>query len=87
MTIATYSVHDGRGEGEGREEFIGIVSVARALYMVGVDVGVLQETKITDPVFAARSFEGYSILAAQRTATGRGGSAFSQGDQLFHGGE
>ena len=59
VTIATYNVRDGRGEGEGGEEFIGIVLAARALDMVGVDVTVLQETKITDPIFATRNFESY----------------------------
>ena len=73
MTIATYNVRDGRGEGEGGEEFIGIVLAARALDMVGVDVVVLQETKITDPVFTSRSFEGYSTLAAAADSDRRGG--------------
>ena len=30
VTIATYNVRDGRGEGEGGEEFLGIVLAARA---------------------------------------------------------
>ena len=41
VTIATYTVRDGRGEGEGGEEYIGIVSAARALDMVGVDEPIL----------------------------------------------
>ena len=41
--------------------------------MVGVDVVVLQETKITDPVFTSRSFEGYSTLAAAADSDRRGG--------------
>ena len=86
VTIATYNVRDGRGEGEGGEEYIGIVSAARALDMVGVDVAVLQETKITDPVFATRSFEGYTVLAAAADSDRRGGdSVIGSGDRLFHG--
>ena len=61
VTITTYNVRDGREEGEDGEEFIGIVSAAQTLDMVGVDVAVLQETKITDPVFASRSFVGYCM--------------------------
>ena len=75
VTIATYSVRDGRGEGEDGEEFIRIVSEARALDMVGMDVAVLEETKVTDPVFAPRSFKGYSILAAAADSDRRGGVA------------
>ena len=73
VTIATYNVRDRRGEGEDGEEFIGIVSAARALDMVGVDVAVLQETKIVDPTFASRTFEGYTILAAAADSDRRGG--------------
>ena len=72
VTITTYSVRDGRGEGKDGQEFIGIVLAARALDMVGVDVAVLQETKITDPVFAARNFEGYLILATAADSNRRG---------------
>ena len=64
MTITTHNLHDDRGEGEGGEEFLGIVSAARAMDMVGVDITVLQETKIMDPAFASREFGGYSILTA-----------------------
>ena len=74
-TITTYNIRDGRGEGESGEEFIGIVLATRALDMVGVDVAVLQETKITDPVFASRSFEGKSILGAAADSDRRGGVA------------
>ena len=73
VTIATYNVRDGRGEGEGGVEYIGIVSATRALDIVGVDVAVLQETKIVDPVFVTRSFEGYSVLAAAADSNRRGG--------------
>ena len=73
MTIAAYNVRDGRGEGKGGEDYIGIVSASRALNMVGVDAAVLQETKITDPIFATRNFEGYSILAAAADSNRRGG--------------
>ena len=45
--------------------------------MVGVHVAVLQETKITGPVFVSRSFEGYSILAAAADSDRRGGVALS----------
>ena len=75
VTIATYNVRDGRGEGEDGEEFLGIVSAARAMEMVGVDVAVLQETKIVDPEFASRSFGDYSILAAAADSERRGGVA------------
>ena len=75
VTIATYNVRDGRGKGDDGEEFIGVVSAARALKMVGVDVAVLQETKIVDPAFVTRSFEGYSILAAAADSERRGGVA------------
>ena len=72
VTIATYNVRNGRGEGEGGEEFIGIVSAARALDMVGVVVAVFQETKITDPVLTSRSFRDCSILAATANNDRRG---------------
>ena len=75
ITVATYNVRDGRGRGEDGEEYIGIVSSARAMGMMNVDVAVLQETKITDPVFAARNFEGYAILAAAADSDRRGGVA------------
>ena len=65
-------VHHGRGEGEGKKEYIGIVLAAQALGMMGVDAAVLQETEITDPVFTSRSFEGYSILAAAANSNRRG---------------
>ena len=48
-------VHHGRGEGEGKKEYIGIVLAAQALGMMGVCVVILQETKIRDPVFALRN--------------------------------
>ena len=47
--------------------------------MVGVDVAVLQETKITDPAFASREFGGYSILTAAADSTRRGGGRFWSG--------
>ena len=72
VTIATYNVRDGRAEWGDWEEFIGIVAATWAMDMVGVDVAVLQETKITDPVFASRSFEGYTILAAAADSERRG---------------
>ena len=75
VTIATYNVRDGRGGGEDGEEFLGIVSAARAMEMIGVDVAVLQETKIVDPEFASRSFGDYSILAAAADSERRGGVA------------
>ena len=75
VTIATYNVRDGRGKGEDGEEYLGVVSAARSMGMVGVDVAVLQETKITDPEFVTRSFEGYSILAAAADSDRRGGVA------------
>ena len=87
VTIVTYNVHDGRGEGEGGEEFIGIVLAARALDMVDVDVDVFQETKIPDPVFASRSFEGYSILAVAADSDRRREVALLVRDNNFHGGE
>ena len=75
VTITTYNVRDGRGKGDDGEEYIGVVLAARSMRMMGVDIAVLQETKIVDPAFVTRSFEGYSILAAAADSERRGGVA------------
>ena len=75
VTIATYNVRDGQGEGEDGEEFLGILSAAQAMGMVGVDVAVLRETKIVDPEFTSRLFGEYSILAVAADSERRGGVA------------
>ena len=62
--IATYNVRDGREEGEDGQLFLGLCLAAQAMETMGVDVAFLQETKIIDPAFANREFEGYSILVA-----------------------
>ena len=77
VSIATYSVRDERGEGEDGELFLGLCSAAPAMRMAGVDVAFVQETKIVEPPFATRSFEGYSVLAATADIERRGGWLFS----------
>ena len=74
VSIATYSVRDGRGEGEDRQRFLGVCSAARAMKVTGGDVAFVQETKTVDPTFATREFEGYSVLAAADSER-RGGVA------------
>ena len=86
VTIATYNVRDGRGEGEGGEKFIGIVFTGQALDMVGVDMAVLQETKIMDLVFVSWSFEGYLILRTDAESNRRGEWHYWLGRTAFHDG-
>ena len=59
----------------GLEVFLGLCSAARAMGMTGVNAAFVQETKIIDPTFAIRKFEGYSILSAATDSERRGGSA------------
>ena len=75
VTIATYNMRDGRGEGEDGEVFLGLCLAARAMGMTGVDVAFVQETKIVDPTFTTHKFEGYSILAVAADSERRGGVA------------
>ena len=44
--------------------FLGLCLAARVMGMVGVNIMVVQETKIGDPTFSTHSFKGFSILAA-----------------------
>ena len=73
VTNATYNVRDGRGKGDNGEEYIGVVSAARAMKMVGVDVAVLQETKIVDPAFVRVRLKAILFWRRQRIARGEEG--------------
>ncbi|KAL7523611.1 hypothetical protein ACHAXR_001156, partial [Thalassiosira sp. AJA248-18] len=52
----------------------GLESACRALDSLGVDVALLQETKLTNSVYTRRSFD-YSIVASDAPSAHQGGVA------------
>eukprot|EP00957_Ditylum_brightwellii_P093064 7086099-Ditylum_brightwellii.AAC.1 len=67
FTIATWNIRDGRGGG--------LVTACRALDQMGVDIAILQETKLTADAIYTRTADGYSIGASAARSGHQGGVA------------
>ena len=55
LAIATWNIRDGRNGG--------LESAARSFKLLGVDIGIVQETKCVRKKFAARKGSGYAICS------------------------
>ena len=64
--VATYNVRSGRNGG--------LESALRAMDACGVDLGLFQETKLTNDVYT-RNSSGYSVLASNAVSAWSGGVA------------
>ena len=75
FTVATYNVCCGRNAG--------LESALRAMAMMGVDLGVFTETKITDGVYT-RFSSGYNVTATNAVSASQGGIAlFWRDNELY----
>ena len=64
--VGTYNIRSGRAGG--------MESALRAMDACGVDLGLFQETKLTD-AFCTRNSSGYSVLATKAASAWSGGIA------------
>ena len=68
FTVATWNIRSGRNGG--------LESAARALESLGVDIAVLQETKLTGKKHT-RFTSGYHIIASEAESAQKGGIALA----------
>ena len=71
LSVATWNIRSGRNGG--------LESACRALDSLGVDVAVLQETKLTGGIYTRLS-SGYSIVATDAPSSHQGGIALAWKD-------
>ena len=77
ISMATWNIRDGRNGG--------LESAARSFDSLGVDIGLVQETKCCRAKFAARKGHGYKILSTDALSSRCGGVAmlFRANDDKF----
>ena len=68
LSVAAWNIQCGRNGG--------LESACRALVSLDVDIAILQETKLTNNVYARRS-SGYSIIASDAPSASQGGVALA----------
>jgi hypothetical protein len=66
IAVATYNIRSGRNGG--------LVSALRAMEGMGVDLGILLETKVTDGIYTQK-LSGYLVAALNAPSAHRGGIA------------
>ena len=66
IIFGTYNIHNGRNGG--------LEEALRGMSQANMDLGILQETKLTDGIYTRRS-AGYSVVATDAPIQHRGGVA------------
>ena len=66
IRFGTYNIRNGRNGG--------LEAALRGMSQANMDLGILQETKLTDGVYSRRS-AGYSVIATDTPSRYRGGVA------------
>ena len=66
IRFGTYNIRNGRNGG--------LEAALRGMYQANMDLGILQETKLTDGIYT-RGSAGYSVIATDAPSQHRGGVA------------
>ena len=75
FSLATWNIRSGRKNG--------LESALRAMASLGVDIGFLQETKLTQGIYT-RQFDEYKVFATEANSAHQGGVAlFWRESDLF----
>ena len=66
FSVASWNIHSGRNGS--------LEAALRAMESLGVDIGILQETKLTKGIYTRR-FGNYSVIATDANSVSQGGVA------------